>query len=345
MNSKTAKFVESYQNGTFVVRKTDRTAEYSLYRAFNETVIYNKTVDTVYECHKSFNEKEENIYELSPLLVDFLGVKGDNFSSILNSVVSNLHYTKATERTANVTAGIETVGWLGCVDTFGDSNLTIQVNVYFSAEHSHLPYNAAFKNPQIYSIHVHFYNGKFLEDNVCPKCSPKTVNLNIFIFCKNGYLNLTHDVLVMHTINIGQNFNLTFLVFFICNHMQSTFFSRLMLTFCIFLYPLCRRMDISLALISNENRFLFNVFSCPFAATGPDVQVVEHVSFDVVTLDNVDKRLVDGFPRGVFCKNMTKADFPHKLPARFKAHIRYLDSSSKFVDNVEVQCFTKSATY
>ncbi|KAH7684505.1 Protein Y92H12BR.3 a [Aphelenchoides avenae] len=69
------------------------------------------------------------------------------------------------------------------------------------------------------------------------------------------------------------------------------------------------------------------------------VTILEHVSFDVVTLektDSIEKQNALMQPRGVYCTNMEKKALPAHFPERFEADIEFTNIAKKTVDTIEL---------
>ncbi|KAI1725399.1 hypothetical protein DdX_02057 [Ditylenchus destructor] len=132
ITSETAKFVEQSVNGSTVISKTTPKSLTTLYRGVDRKLYVktNMTHDNVgHVCTGAPTESQMNIYGLSPTFAKFLN-GSNSFVSILESIILDTHQFNRTflDNSTNITAGVETVSWVGCAREQSKDNTT-KINV------------------------------------------------------------------------------------------------------------------------------------------------------------------------------------------------------------------------
>ena len=93
-------------------------------------------------------------------MADFLGHNITSLSDIVNAIINSKRFNLKGLNYTSVTAGVNTVGWVGCAfDVTGDNTTGVQVLVSFAGDHSFSLYNPTFKNPLVYNVHFYVFKG------------------------------------------------------------------------------------------------------------------------------------------------------------------------------------------
>ncbi|KAI1713570.1 hypothetical protein DdX_09088 [Ditylenchus destructor] len=170
ITSETAKFVEQSVNGSTVISKTTPKSVTTLYRGVDRKLYVetNMTHDNVGQvCTGAPTESQMNIYGLSPTFAKFLN-GSNSFVSILESIIFDTHQFNRTflDNSTNITAGVETVSWVGCARGVSNTTNNVQIDVYFAGDKTlQQPYNGNFHNPQVMTIHLQIFQEEQSKDN------------------------------------------------------------------------------------------------------------------------------------------------------------------------------------
>lgn len=86
-------------------------------------------------CTGAPTESQMNIYGLSPTFAKFLN-GSNSFVSILESIILDTHQFNRTflDNSTNITAGVETVSWVGCARGVSNTTNNVQIDVYFAGD-------------------------------------------------------------------------------------------------------------------------------------------------------------------------------------------------------------------
>uniref|UniRef100_A0A914EN10 Large ribosomal subunit protein uL15m n=1 Tax=Acrobeloides nanus TaxID=290746 RepID=A0A914EN10_9BILA len=153
VTNKTAKLVEYFydKDQTNIVTKSDVNGQ--------QTWIINGSNVISFQGDKCYNETTNiNPYNISSIMADFLGHNITSLSDIINAIINSKRFNLKGLNYTSVTAGVNTVGWVGCAfDVTGDNTTGVQVLVSFAGDHSFSLYNPTFKNPLVYNVHFYVF--------------------------------------------------------------------------------------------------------------------------------------------------------------------------------------------